>query len=293
MYLHVHVHIQYICILCACSSVAFLSQHTSQVYTRLNHVGVLVSYTATLAAVSEISALHKVPVHDWLRQGLDVKFVGDNVDKKKGVRDLRSDKKGGMTHMYSMLVVKSRVSSTGLSITGSCSDFRSLQPADLLPTTSDLHTMRRNLITLVSRVLCTYITALQPFSSVVTAHITHQYSKQMAQKSDVHVIDVLLKNEAKHSDMIDILLHQHSFITDDFPDGHKLLSGGDQLTCERQVGAQRQRMDGDTAREKLRLVEPQVEDWHTLMTFLSVSIYLYMCKITYIHLHAYIRRSQT
>ena len=131
--------------------------------------------------------------------------------------------------------------------------------------------MKCNFVTLVSHVLCSYIhvRSLQPFSNVVAGHIIHPYTKQMAHKSDVHVVDILLKNEAKHSDMIDIVSHQQSFIADDFPKGHKLLSGGDQLTCERLVGAQRQRMDDDRAREKLSLVEPQVEDWRTLMTFLS------------------------
>ena len=166
-----------------------------------------------------------------------MKFVGDNVEKTKGVRDLHSDKKGGMIHMFSMLVVKSRVLLTSLSVTGSCSEFHSLQPADLLPTDSDLQSIKCNLITLVSRVLCTYITALKPFSSVVAAHILHKNSKQMTKRSDEHVFDVLLKNEAAHAEMIDIMSHQQSFITDDFPPGHKLMSVGDQLTCERQVGA--------------------------------------------------------
>ena len=175
--------------------------------------------------------------------------------------------------MFSMLVIKSRVSSAGLPISGCCSDFQSLQPTDFLPNASDICTMKCNLVTLLSRVLCRYmyIRSLQLFSNVVAGRIIHPYTKQMAQKSDVHVVDVLLKNKAKHSDMIDIVSHQQNFIADDFPKGHKLLSGGDQLTCERLAGAQRQRMDGDTPREKLSLVEPQVEDWHTLMTFLSVS----------------------
>ena len=41
-------------------------------------------------------------------------------------------------------------------------------------------------------------------------------------------------------------------------------------------------MDGDTAREKLVVVEPQVEDWHTLMTFLSVSMHLLCLKSTFL-----------
>lgn len=40
------------------------------------------SYTTTLSAVGEISTLHKVPVQEWLSTGQDIKFVGDNVDKK-------------------------------------------------------------------------------------------------------------------------------------------------------------------------------------------------------------------
>ena len=206
---------------------------------------------------------------------MDIKYVGDNVDKHQGVRDLRSDKRSSMIHMYSMLVVKSRVSSRNLSITCSSSHLQSVEPDQFLPSLRDLQVIKGNLIILVSRVLCKYINALTPFSSCVTAHISHAYSEQMAQKSEVHVVDVLMKNETKHSDIIDIMLHQQSFIPEHFPSGHKILSGGDHVTCETQVGAQRQRMDGDTSREKLLLLEPQVEDWHTLMTFLSVSKHMH------------------
>ena len=78
-------------------------------YTRLKHLDVLVSYTATLAAVNKISSQHQVPVSEWLERGLDVKFIGDNVDKKQGVCDHCSDKKTNMLRMYSLLAVKSRV----------------------------------------------------------------------------------------------------------------------------------------------------------------------------------------
>ena len=38
-----------------------------------------------------------------------MKFVGDNVDKKRGVRDIRSDHHSELKHMYSLLAVKARV----------------------------------------------------------------------------------------------------------------------------------------------------------------------------------------
>ena len=38
-----------------------------------------------------------------------MKFVGDNVDKKREVRNIRSDHHGELKHMYSLLAVKARV----------------------------------------------------------------------------------------------------------------------------------------------------------------------------------------
>ena len=81
-----------------------------------------------------------------------------------------------------------------------------------------------------------------------------------------------MKNEAKHSDMVDIMKIQQSYLGDDFPETKKVLSGGDQLTCERQYCAQRHLMDRDTPRDRLRLFEPVCEDWHALMSFLMVII---------------------
>ena len=72
--------------------------------------------------MSHINKLHNVPVTEWLSKGLDLKFVGDNVDKKVGIRDSRSDHRGEMAHVYSTLVVKSRFSSSSFSIDGSCVD---------------------------------------------------------------------------------------------------------------------------------------------------------------------------
>ena len=93
----------------------------------------------------------------------------------------------------------------------------------------------------------------------------------MAKKSDVIVLDVLMKNEAKNADMLDIMQAVQEYLGEDFPPDQRVLSGGDQLTCERQVGSKRNMMDGDTSRDRLDGFEIQTEDWHALMSFLGVS----------------------
>ena len=45
-----------------------------------------------------------------------------------------------------------------------------------------------------------------------------------------------------------------------------VLSGGDQLTCECQRCSQKHVMDSDNRRDRLELLEPQVEDQHALQS---------------------------
>ncbi len=71
--------------------------------------------------------------------------------------------------------------------------------------------------------------------------------------------------------MVDIMQTLQGYLGDDYPSIRRVASGGDQLTCERQVGVQRHPMDGDTPRDRLQLLEPQTEDWHCLVCILVVS----------------------
>ena len=80
------------------------------------------------------------------------------------------------------------------------------------------------------------------------------------------MLDVLMNNEACRGDMIDIMHCMHNYIGSEYPNEKKVLSGGDQLTCERQVGAQRHTMDGDTVVDRLGLLEPVSEDWHCMVS---------------------------
>ena len=219
-----------------------------------------VSYSAALRFVGEVSTLYKVPVQKWIEQGITFKFIGDNIDKKKGVRDARSDHQSEMLHMYSVLVARSRLPALDLPQTGQVSDVMSLSPADLLPSKDDIEKVKLNLVVLVSRLITTHFKDLSAFSKVVCKHITHKYSQEMSRKSEVLVVDVLMKNEACGPDMVDIMQAMHGYLGPDCPSDLRIASGGDQLTCERQIAAQRHMMDGDTPAERLALLEPQIED---------------------------------
>ena len=124
--------------------------------------------------MDEVSSMHTIPVAKWIADGAVTKFWGDNVDKKKKPRDVRSDHHGEMVHMFSVLAGKSRTPAPQLSHTGQLSTVQAVTPAMILPTREDLKLVRSNLIVLVSRVLTKYLSGLAPFSKAIAKHITHE-----------------------------------------------------------------------------------------------------------------------
>ena len=121
------------------------------------------------------------------------------------------------------------------------------------------------------RMLTKFFRDLIPLAKSVPAHLLHKYSGEMAKKSEDAVIEVLLKDETRHSDMIDIMSFTQDCLGKDFPENERVLSMGDLVTCERQIGSQRHLMDGNTPRECLQLLEPQAADWHFQQCTLCVS----------------------
>ena len=241
-------------------------------YTRLNHLNACLSYPATLRVLNEVSKFNKVPIQTWITEGATFKFVGDNVDKQITVRDVRSDHQSHLLHMYSILAVRSRLPIDDLSKTGTVSDLSSIEFKEFLPSHDDLQITKKNLIVLVGRVLTKYVESLKPLAKSVCQHIPHKYSKHMAKKSTVAILDVVTKNEACGADMIDIMKTMQSYLGNSYPADLRVASGGDQLTCERQAASQRHLMDSNTPAERLKLLEPQSEDWHTLVSILGVSV---------------------
>ena len=107
----------------------------------------------------------------------------------------------------------------------------------------------------------------------------------MSKNSEVVVLDILMKNEAKHKDVVEIMETLQCHLGEIYPDDRSVLSCGDLMTCEQELGAQKHVMCGNKRKECLGLLEPVFEDWHCLVTFITGSVLavnnltLHMCKI--------------
>lgn len=93
-----------------------------------------------------------------------------------------------------------------------------------------------------------------------------------------------MKNENKHSEMIDIMEKLHQYVpiitedTEDAPErsaAYKVLFGGDQLTAARARGCRDLPLNSESITGQLQGLVPVTEDWHTSVTLLSVCEHKY------------------
>ena len=149
-----------------------------------------ISYTATIKLIEKVSQLYTVPLKQWIADDIIFKFWGDNLDQKRGVRDVCFDHQGSMVHMYSMLVGRSRTPAIALPRAGQVACLDAIPSGNFLPSASDIQAVKHNLVVIISRLLTRYIHHLSPLSKSVPKHIRHAYSEQMSRKSEVVVLDV-------------------------------------------------------------------------------------------------------
>ena len=124
--------------------------------------------------------------------------------------------------MYSIIAVASRVPRPDLSLVGPSKALTKVSTSQFLPSSGDLKELTANLLVLVERV---YIPDLSFLSDVVPQHIPHQYSAEMSLKSETAVIDVMMKNEACHDDMQDIMRQMQGYLGNNVPNDFRIASG--------------------------------------------------------------------
>uniref|UniRef100_A0A1X7UBH7 DUF6589 domain-containing protein n=1 Tax=Amphimedon queenslandica TaxID=400682 RepID=A0A1X7UBH7_AMPQE len=216
------------------------------------------------------------------------KLVGDNLDKNIKRRHTRIDQQTISFHGFHYYAVRDRVNLSTLSDIPKPSFFlpvSQLPINSLFPSRADDQTLEYNFAVHISRVLVEELAYFSnTFDQVVTRHIGHPYSKEMAQKSDIVPLGIMNKNENMTEEMIEILEEVHKYVPTrqktvaDDKSGrivsgdlcHTLLIGGDQLTRKRIKSARDMRRNGKTPHSQLTGLMPVCEDWHTKGIFLEV-----------------------
>lgn len=137
------------------------------------------------------------------------RICGDNIDKNVKARHMRLDNRNQSLHYFHLYAVENRVDFASFSDepmdNSSLSDMRQVAKS-MLPTAGDDAILRRNISTLILRVLCTHLDFFKSsFHGLVDWHIQHRYYQEMSTKSVVvsdlfmSILGIIMLNIRFHS----------------------------------------------------------------------------------------------
>lgn len=115
------------------------------------------------------------------------RLCGDNIDKSVHTRHMRLDRRNQSLHYFHLYAVENRINFVNLPDevpdNSHITDFRSVAES-LLPTTRDDTALKKNIATLISRILCKHVKFFQlSCDDLVKRHIQHRYYEDMSMKS--------------------------------------------------------------------------------------------------------------
>lgn len=113
------------------------------------------------------------------------KIVGDNIDKNIRPREMRVDNQTQSLHFFHSYAVRDRVDLSTFSSDVNVPDVSNIKLESLLPSPNDEHILKKNLAVLMGRVLIKHLPFFKTFGSGLERHIQHEYSVEMARKSEV------------------------------------------------------------------------------------------------------------
>ena len=143
---------------------------------------------------------------DLLKEGRTFVFVLDNIDWDVKVHDMRSDQQNKSVHAVATSLVFDRVTSTHFPDDSPQKALSEINLMDRLTLTDEeVQCTRERYKILIGRILCEVFPSFDFLKDILPAHTPCQYAVEMSTRSLVVPLPVLMKDEKKYSDLVDVL----------------------------------------------------------------------------------------
>lgn len=203
-------------------------------------------------------------------------IIGDNIDITRSPSQMSVDRKRQSWHWFLLVGLQKRVLNPLLNDSAPIADIKSVDNCTFMPNFEECRKLDENFMYHITNVLVKYVGCLKKYKYCVPKFIPNPHLKELAEKSNFVLLDMLDKSENKSEDMITILEHIHAkYIA--HTDGEnpavikKKVFGGDVLTNERAYSAQLAMLNGDTDYDRLGGLIHRPEGLHRMMNLLLVS----------------------
>ena len=216
-------------------------------------------------------------VIDLIKAERRFRIVGDNINWHEGVHDQRKDHTSHMVHAFGSAILVQNVDFSSVSDVYPQQNFTETPIQEFIPSTEDYKLYRQDYTVLMSHVVCKFLPYFQIFEDIIPSKLSQPVSEKLCLKTKVVPMPVLLKNEQKAQDVVDILASYESLISESCTgagknfEGFLVHIGGDQLTRERFSQAKCLRAHEDTAKDRFENLSPiTFELFHMHTSFLQM-----------------------
>ena len=150
-----------------------------------------------------------------VKEGKTFVFVIDNIDWMLKVHDMHSDKQNTSVHAVATSIVFDRVKSGELSEETPTVSLKNVQLNNLLKLDAEeMKSTRERYKVFLGKILCNNFEYFRFLIDIVPAHTSYRYQQEMASQSVVTPLPVLMKDEKKYSDIVDVLDQLEGWVHD-------------------------------------------------------------------------------
>ncbi|XP_028417603.1 uncharacterized protein LOC114542053 [Dendronephthya gigantea] len=179
----------------------------TEVYERFNKYGICLEKTKKYTIQDEIGTHFLDKVVEEVKAGKTFSFVLDNIDWEEKVHDMRSDHQNKSVHAVATSVVFDRISSSHLQDEEPQQSLAHTDIAKLVGLRDDdLAKQRQAYKMIAAKIMCENIPAFDFIKDLVNStDQSSMHGDQMKAKSIVVPFPVLLKDEKKYGEIVDVL----------------------------------------------------------------------------------------
>ena len=141
-----------------------------------------------------------------VKSGFRFVYVLDNIDWEEKAHDMRQYAQNKSVHTVATSIVFNRVPDQGFSDSGPQQNLHKCNVNDLVTVNDvELQAIRSRYRVIVAKLLLEHFPAFQMFKPYTSQVTKCAYAKEMSMKSEVITMPVLMKDEKKYSECVDVL----------------------------------------------------------------------------------------
>ncbi|CAC5402481.1 unnamed protein product [Mytilus coruscus] len=177
-------------------------------------------------------------IKEQIAKGNDGKLNGDNLDIYVTTNDVRMEKQEQRLPLFASDITFDRVKVSHLSNSTPIGNTETVALKEMIPSLEEDALYKNALKVILSRVIVNYCESFNWMKPIIPKHIQHPLQEVMSQKSSIHWLPIMLKNEAKYADCVQIMASYEDHLSTWYRkagrggdlDNLQVPVGGDQLT---------------------------------------------------------------